>query len=231
MATEKVKKKLYCDIAPYKLKFHQKLYRMIKVFCDFLLGLIGLVICVVPFIIIAIAIKCDSKGPVFFKQPRIGKNGKIFNCYKFRTMSIEAKHDIAGYQYAEVNNYITKVGRFLRKTSLDELPQLINLLNGTMSLIGYRPSQKSEEELNVAREGFNLYQIRPGVSGWAQINGRDILASHPTLKAKYDGYYLIHFSMLMDIKIFFISIIKVLKHSDVEEGEIEKRFVEEEKDN
>ncbi len=228
MAKEKVKKKLYCDIAPYKLKFHQKFYRMLKAFCDFLIGLIGLIICILPFIIIAIAIKCDSKGPVFFKQPRIGKNGKLFNCYKFRSMSTEARHDVAGYQYAEVNNYITKVGKFLRKTSLDELPQLFNLINGTMSLIGYRPSQKSEEELNTAREGFNLYQIRPGISGWAQINGRDVLAAHPTLKAKYDGYYLVHFSILMDIKIFFMSIVKVLKRSDVEEGTIEKRFEEEE---
>ena len=230
MSKEKSKKKLYCDITPYKLKFHQKLYRMFKAFCDFLIGLIGLIICILPFIVIAIAIKCDSRGPVFFKQKRIGKKGKEFYCYKFRSMSIDARHDVAGYQYAEVNNYITKVGKFLRKTSLDELPQLFNLLNGTMSLIGYRPSQKSEEELNDAREKFDLYQIRPGISGWAQINGRDILAAHPTLKARYDGYYLVHFSMWMDIKIFFMSIFKVLKKSDIEEGEINDRFIAEDKD-
>jgi len=229
MTKEKVKKKFYCEIESYRLNFHQKIYRSFKAFCDFLIGLIGIIICILPFIIIAIAIKCDSKGPVFFKQPRIGKKGKLFYCYKFRSMSIDARHDVAGYQYADVNNYITKVGKFLRKTSLDELPQLINLLNGTMSLIGYRPSQESEVELNTAREGFNLYQIRPGITGWAQINGRDVLASHPTLKAKYDGYYMVHFSILMDIKIFFMSIIKVLKRSDIEEGEIEKKFIEEEK--
>ncbi len=229
MSKEKQTKKLYCEIEKYNLKFHQKLYRAFKALCDFMIGLIGLIICILPFLIIAIAIKCDSKGPVFFRQKRIGKKGKEFYCYKFRSMSTDARHDVAGYQYAEVNNYITKVGKFLRKTSLDELPQLINLLNGTMSLIGYRPSQKSEEELNTAREGFDLYQIRPGISGWAQINGRDILAAHPTLKAKYDGYYLKHFSILMDIKIFFLSIFKVLKRSDVEEGEVEKRFNEEDK--
>ena len=227
MSKGKQTKKLYCEIEKYKLKFHQKLYRAFKAFCDFLIGFIGLIICILPFIIIAIAIKCDSQGPVFFRQKRIGKNGKEFYCYKFRSMSTDARHDVAGYQYAEVNNYITKVGKVLRKTSLDELPQLFNLVNGTMSLIGYRPSQKSEDELNNAREGFDLYQIRPGISGWAQINGRDILAAHPTLKAKYDGYYLVHFSILMDIKIFFMSIFKVLKHSDIEEGTIEKRFEEE----
>lgn len=227
MSKEKQTKKLYCEIEKYNLKFHQKIYRAFKALCDFMIGFIGLVICILPFIIIAVAIKCDSKGPVFFRQKRIGKKGKEFYCYKFRSMSTDARHDVAGYQYSEVNNYITKVGKFLRKTSLDELPQLFNLMNGTMSLIGYRPSQKSEEELNTAREGFNLYQIRPGISGWAQINGRDILAAHPKLKAKYDGYYLVHFSIFMDVKIFFLSIFKVLKRSDIEEGTIENRFNEE----
>ena len=229
MSKEKQDRKLYCEIEKYSLKFHQKVYRAFKALCDFMIGLIGLIFCFFPFIIIAIAIKCDSKGPVFFRQKRIGKNGKEFYCYKFRSMSTDARHDVAGYQYADVNNYITKVGKFLRKTSIDELPQLLNLLNGTMSLIGYRPSIKTEEELNNAREGFNLYQIRPGISGWAQINGRDILASYPTLKAKYDGYYLVHFSILLDIKIFFLSIYKVLSRSDIEEGALRKNFDEEDK--
>ena len=130
-------------------------------------------------------------------------------------MYITARHDIAGYNYKEAASQVTRVGKVLRKTSLDELPQLFNLLTGSMSLVGYRPSQDSEPELNTAREGFNLYQIRPGITGWAQINGRDILAAHPTLKARYDGYYLKHLSPWLDIKILLITLVKVLKADDV----------------
>lgn len=114
-----------------------------------------------------------------------------------------------------------KVGSFIRKTSLDELPQFFLLLTGRMSLIGYRPSQESETELNTAREKLNLYQIRPGISGWAQINGRDILASHPTLKAQYDGYYLRHISPMLDIKIILKTFINVISSKDIQEGVIE----------
>lgn len=216
--------KKYCEIENYTLTFWQKVYVKIKVLIDFVIGVIGLIICAIPFCVIAVAIKLDSKGPVFFTHKRIGYKGKEFNCTKFRSMRTDARHDIAGYQYADVNSYITKVGAFLRKTSLDELPQLFSLVTGKMSLIGYRPSQKSEDELNTAREGFNLYQIRPGITGWAQINGRDILAAHPTLKAKYDGYYLKHISPWLDIRILFLTIWKVLKHSDIEEGELKEKI-------
>ena len=222
MKMTKQEKKLYCDIEIYKLKLSQRIYVGFKTIIDFLIALVGLIICIIPFIIIAIAIKCDSKGPVFFKHKRIGKNGKKFVFIKFRSMSIEAKPDIAGYEYSGVDSYITKVGAFLRKTSLDELPQFFSLLIGKMSLIGYRPAQESEIELNNARKEFDLYQIKPGITGWAQVNGRDILASRPTLKAKYDGYYLKHISLGLDIKIFFMTIIKVLKHSDIEEGKVKQ---------
>lgn len=143
-------------------------------------------------------------------------------------MSVEAKPDIAGYQYAEVNSYITKVGAFLRKTSLDELPQLFCILTFKMSLIGYRPSQSSETELNDAREMYNMYQIRPGVSGWAQINGRDVLAAQPKKKARYDAYYLQRFSFWLDIKIFFLTIIKVFIRDGFGEGVIKKEQENEE---
>jgi O-antigen biosynthesis protein WbqP len=141
-------------------------------------------------------------------------------------MSVEAKPDVAGYEYEEVKSYITKVGAFLRKTSIDELPQLFCMLTFKMSLIGYRPSQKSETELNEAREKYDLYQLRPGISGWAQVHGRDILAAQPTKKAAYDGYYLEHFSLWTDIKIFFKTIAVVLKKSDVEEGVVEQNSTE-----
>ena len=194
----------------------QKAYKVIKRINAIFFSLLFIVLFSPLLLLLLLITSVDSHGHPIFKQERYGYLRSTFRIYKFTSMKDEK---------------VTGWGRFMRFTSLDELPQLINLVNGSMSLIGYRPSQKSEDELNTAREGFNLYQIRPGISGWAQINGRDILASHPTLKAKYDGYYLVHFSLLMDIKIFFLSIFKVLKRSDIEEGEIEKKFVEEEKDN
>lgn len=222
------KKSLKIEIeAPYKLKPMQKFYCGLKSIMDFFIALIALIILSPLFLIVAIAIKIDSKGPVFFKHKRIGKNNKEFTCIKFRSMAVEARPDIAGYEYKDVNSYITKVGNFLRKTSIDELPQLYCMLTGKMSLIGYRPSQRSEEELNTSREEFDMYQVRPGITGWAQIHGRDVLAAHPKEKAKYDAYYLHHFSMWLDIKIFFMTIAKIFKRSDIEEGVIiESRNVE-----
>lgn len=205
----------------YKLKFSQKIYRGIKAFADFLIAFIALIILSPLFLIVAIAIKIDSKGPVFFVQKRIGKNGKLFNCIKFRSMSVDARHDVAGYEYKDVQSYVTKTGAFLRKCSIDELPQLFNILTFKMSLIGFRPSQENETELNDARESYNMYQVRPGISGWAQVNGRDVLAANPKKKAEYDAYYLQHFSLWLDIKIFFMTIVKVFKSDDVVEGVIE----------
>lgn len=214
------KKKISSDTVGYKLKASQKAFRAFKAFCDFMIALLAIIVLSPVFIITAIAIKIDSKGPVFFCQKRIGYGGKEFTCIKFRSMSQEARHDVAGYEYAEVNSYITKVGSFIRKFSIDELPQFFCMLTGKMSLIGYRPSQANEYELNNARESYNMYQIRPGISGWAQINGRDVLAAHPSKKAQFDNYYLQHFSLWLDIKIFFMTIIKVFKHDSIEEGVI-----------
>ena len=202
----------------HKLTARQKFYRGFKAIADFFIALISLIILSPLFIIVAIAIKADSKGPVFFSQKRIGKNGKLFNCIKFRSMAQNARHDVAGYEYAEASAYITKAGAFLRKYSIDELPQLFNMLTFKMSLIGYRPSKENEYELNDAREEYDMYQIRPGITGWAQVNGRDILAANPTKKAGFDNYYLEHFSFLLDVKIFFMTIKKVFKGDDVEEG-------------
>lgn len=204
----------------YKLKTRQKIYRFIKSVIDFSIALIALIVLSPLFLIVAIAIKIDSPGPVFFVQKRIGKNGKLFNCIKFRSMSVEARHDVAGYEYENVQSYVTKTGAFIRKYSIDELPQFLNILTFRMSLIGYRPSQPCENELNEARESYNVYQVRPGISGWAQVNGRDILAANPKKKAKYDAYYLEYFSLWLDIKIFFMTIVKVFKSDDVVEGVI-----------
>lgn len=204
----------------YKLTIRQKIYRFFKAAADFFVAAVSLVLLSPLFAIVAIAIKADSKGPVFFAQERIGKNGKIFKCIKFRSMYTSAKHDVAGYEYADADTYITKVGAWLRKYSIDELPQLFNMLTFKMSLIGYRPSQQNETELNDARENYDMYQIRPGITGWAQVNGRDVLAAQPTKKAAFDNYYLEHFSLWLDIKIFFMTIFKVFRGADVKEGVI-----------
>ena len=206
----------------YQLKFSQKIYCGIKAVADFLIALVALIVLIPLFLVVAIAIKIDSKGPVFFVQKRIGKGGKEFNCIKFRSMAVEADHNLAGYEYAEVKSYITKTGAFLRKYSIDELPQLFCLLTFKMSLIGYRPSQSNEVELMEAREQYDVYQLRPGISGWAQVNGRDVLAAQPKKKAAFDAYYLEHFSLWLDIKIFFMTIKTVLKKDGVEEGVIER---------
>lgn len=215
-------KEIYTDTAGYTLTPGQKFYRWLKAAADFCIGLVAVLVLWPVFLAVAIAIKLDSPGPVFFKQPRVGYGGKMFTCLKFRSMAVEARPDVAGYEYAEVNAYITKVGAFIRKTSLDELPQFFCMMAGTMSLIGYRPSQDNETELNDARERYNMYQIRPGISGWAQVNGRDVLAAQPEKKAQFDNYYLQHFSLWMDIKIFFMTIAKVFGGADVEEGVLEE---------
>ena len=215
----------------YLLSLRQRGYRVIKAVADFFIALCAIALLFPLFLIVALAIKLDSRGPVFFVQKRVGRGGKLFRCVKFRTMTTDANHEVAGYEYAEVTSYITRVGRFLRKTSIDELPQLFNMLTFKMSLIGYRPSQASETELNDARNAHNVHQLAPGISGWAQVNGRDLLAAHPTKKAEFDAYYLEHFSLLMDIKIFFLTIKTVLSSSDIAEGictEEEKEEVKEE---
>lgn len=205
----------------YKLKTSQKMYRFVKAIMDFLIALFALIVLFPLFIIVAVAIKIDSPGPVFFVQKRVGKNGKLFDCVKFRSMSVDARPDVAGYEYENVSSYVTKTGAFIRKFSIDELPQFFNMLTFKMSLIGFRPSQENETELNTARESYEMYQIRPGISGWAQVNGRDVLAANPKKKAEYDAYYLEHFSLWLDIKIFFMTIVRVFKSDDVVEGVIE----------
>ena len=194
----------------YKLKTWQKIYLVFKAGFDFIFSLIMLILLIPLFIVVAFAIKIDSKGPVFFYQKRIGKNGKEFTIVKFRSMTLDANHEVATYKYKQVSGKITRVGRIIRKLSIDELPQLFCVLTFKMSLIGYRPAQDNELELNQAREEYNMYQIRPGLTGWAQINGRDVVARIPKKKAKLDFYYLQHVSPWLDIKIFFMTIIKVL---------------------
>ena len=202
------------SIENYKLSTMQKIYYGFKCFCDVLIGIIISLILLPLFILVAIIIKIDSKGPVFFRQKRVGKNGKIYTCLKFRSMTADTPAYIKSNDFTDVKK-ITRVGAFIRKTSIDELPQFLCLAFGTMSLIGFGPSLDSEDILNEARELYGVHQVKPGISGWAQVNGRDVLAAVPKLKAQYDAYYVNNLSLWLDIKIVFKTIASVFSSKDV----------------
>ncbi|WCG04776.1 sugar transferase [Vagococcus lutrae] len=190
--------------------------RYLKRPLDFILSLMGLIVLSWLFIIIMIAIKMDSKGPVFFKQKRVGKNKKFFSIYKFRTMYVETPKEMPTHLLSNPDAFITKTGKFLRKTSLDELPQMINILKGEMAIIGPRPALWNQDDLITERDKYGANDIRPGLTGWAQINGRDELEID--VKAKLDGYYVEHESFAMDVKCFFGTIVSVFKSDGVLEG-------------
>lgn len=188
----------------------------IKRVMDFLLALIGLIILSPIFLILCIWIKCDSRGPILFKQKRVGKNKTHFNILKFRTMSIDTPKDTPTHLLENPDQYITKAGKFLRKTSLDELPKIINILAGQMAVIGPRPALWNQYDLIEERDKYHANDIRPGLTGWAQINGRDELEID--VKARLDGEYVERLSFLFDMKCFFGTITSILKHDGVVEG-------------
>lgn len=192
------------------------MYLLIKRTADIILSLIGLIFLSPIFLIIIVAIKIDSKGPVLFKQKRVGIHKKHFNILKFRTMRIDTPRDIPTHLLENPEQYITRVGKFLRKTSLDELPQIINILVGDMSIIGPRPALWNQYDLIEERDKYGANDIKPGLTGWAQINGRDELPI--VVKAKLDGEYVEKMSFWFDAKMFFASIFSVLKHDGVVEG-------------
>ena len=183
---------------------------------DFVLALCGLIVLSPLFLILCLWIKLDSKGPIFFKQKRVGKNKTYFNILKFRTMYIDTPKDMPTHMLSNPDQYITKAGKFLRKTSLDELPQIINILKGEMAVIGPRPALWNQDDLIAQRDKYHANDIRPGLTGWAQINGRDELEID--VKAKLDGEYVTRMSFLFDVKCFFGTITSVLKHEGVVEG-------------
>ena len=183
---------------------------------DFILSLIGLIVLSPVFIILCIWIKLDSKGPIFFRQKRVGKKKKHFNILKFRTMYIDPPKDMPTHMLSNPDQYITKAGKFLRKTSLDELPQIINILKGEMAIIGPRPALWNQDDLIAERDKYGANDIKPGLTGWAQINGRDELEID--VKAALDGEYVRRMSFPFDVKCFFGTITSVLKHEGVVEG-------------
>ena len=175
------------------------------------------ILCLSPiFLILMILIKLDSPGPVFFKQKRVGIHKKHFNILKFRTMRVDTPKDTPTHLLTNTEQWITRTGRFLRKTSLDELPQIINILAGHMSIIGPRPALWNQYDLLEERDKYGANDILPGLTGWAQINGRDELPIE--VKAKLDGEYVCRQSFAFDVKCFFGTIVSVLKHDGVVEG-------------
>lgn len=192
------------------------MYKYLKRPLDFLISLIALVILCPIFLIIAVWIKLNSKGPVFFRQKRVGKNKELFEIYKFRSMRTDTPSDMPTHLLNDPEAFITSSGKFLRKTSLDELPQLINIVKGEMGIIGPRPALWNQFDLIEERDKYGANDVRPGLSGWAQINGRDELEI--PVKAKLDGDYVNNISFAFDLKCIFGTISSVLRSDGVVEG-------------
>ncbi len=196
---------------------HKSIYTLFfKRLFDIVLSGFGIVALAIPMLVIAIAIKLDSKGPVLFKQKRVGFHKKHFNIYKFRTMRTDTPKDAPTHELSDPKKWITRVGGFLRKTSLDELPQMFNIFEGTMSIIGPRPALWNQYDLIEERDKYGANDVPVGLTGWAQINGRDELEI--PVKAALDGEYVKRQSFLFDCKCFFGTFISVLKSDGVVEG-------------
>lgn len=190
--------------------YRNHLKRMI----DFCLALIGLIILIIPMGIVAVLIKLDSKGPVIFKQNRLGYKGKVYKMYKFRSMCVGAEKTGSGVYSDKNDTRVTKMGKILRATSIDELPQLVNVLKGDMALIGFRspltyhpwPWEEYTEEQK------KMFNVRPGITGWAQVNGRKTVEWHKRIELNV--WYAEHVSFLLDVKILFLTVFKVLSNAD-----------------
>ncbi len=188
----------------------------LKRLIDLLLSFLAIVLLLPLWIVLSIAIFVTDPGPVFFTQKRVGKNKKTFKILKFRTMKTSTPHDMPTHMLENPEQYITKIGKFLRKTSLDELPQVFNIFVSQMSIIGPRPALWNQDDLVAERDKYGANDIKPGLTGWAQINGRDELEIAD--KAKLDGEYVEKMSFLFDCECFFGTIKSVLKHEGVVEG-------------
>ena len=197
---------------------------------DIFMSFIAITLLLVPMAFIAVSIKIDSKGPVFFKQKRIGKNKKTFYILKFRTMRTDAPKDAPTHTLQDPKKWITKVGGFLRKTSLDELPQIFNIFVGQMSVVGPRPALWNQDDLVEERDKYGANGIRPGLTGWAQINGRDELPI--PVKAKLDGEYVEKLNsgffkgIFIDVRCLFGTVFSVLRSEGVVEGATEEKTEE-----
>lgn len=191
-------------------------YRYIKRIIDILLSGLAIIILSPLLLILCIAIKLDSPGQIFFTQKRVGIHKTYFQIYKFRTMRTDTPKDMPTHMLANPEQYITKTGRFLRKTSLDELPQIFNIFKGDMSIVGPRPALWNQDDLVAERDKYGANDVTPGLTGWAQINGRDELEI--PVKAKLDGEYVKKYGFTMDVRCFFGTFLSVLRQDGVVEG-------------
>ena len=194
--------------------------RFFKRFIDIIVSLLGLLVLLLPMLIFALIVKLDSKGPVLFWQKRVGKDKKIFMMPKFRTMYVDTPSEVATHLLKDPTSHITKVGKIYRKLSIDELPQLISIFIGHMSIIGPRPALWNQFDLIEERDKYGANSVRPGLTGWAQINGRDELEID--VKAKFDGEYVEKMSFAFDIKCFLKTITSVLKSEGFVEGSVDE---------
>ena len=192
---------------------NKSVYPYLKRGVDIILSFFAILLLFPVMLVVGIIIKATSKGPVFFKQKRMGKDDRTFTILKFRSMYVETPKDVATSELSDANKFITPVGAFLRKTSLDELPQLLNIIKGDMSLVGPRPALYTQENLNKLRAESGANRVRPGLTGLAQINGRDEIPEE--LKAQYDAQYVEELSAKNDIRILFTTFIKVVKSEDI----------------
>lgn len=199
-----------------KLSVRQKIYLPFKRLFDIICALLALIVFSWLYIILGLLVVCTSKGGLFFKQKRVGKNKKTFYIYKFRTMRADTPHDMPTHLLEDPDKWITPVGKFLRKTSLDEIPQALNILAGHMSVVGPRPALWNQDDLIAERDKYGANDIRPGLSGWAQCNGRDTLPIPQ--KAKLDGEYVRRFNFWFDVKIILKTAFQAFRGKDEEEG-------------
>lgn len=199
-----------------RVYIHKRFYCKGKRLMDLFLSVMGLLVLIIPFVVIAVMVYFDDPGPVIFSQYRIGRQGRRFLLYKFRTMKQDTPKYLSTQEVLIPDAYITRVGRFLRRYSLDELPQLVNVLKGNMSLVGPRPLIADEYEIHAMRMRFGVYSIRPGVTGLAQIHGRDLVS--PADKVRWDVRYLQSFGFWTDLKILVATVPKIFGGEGVVEG-------------
>lgn len=193
-----------------------RFYCGVKRALDVILSALGLTVLVIPLVLTALVVYIDDPGKIFFCQKRVGRNGKLFTLYKFRTMKMDTPKYMATSDVDDPDKYITRIGHVLRKLSLDEIPQLFNVLKGDMSLVGPRPLIPNEKEIHTMRERFGVYAVRPGVTGLAQINGRDLVS--PAEKVRWDVTYAQNIGFWLDVKILFATVPKMFGSEGVVEG-------------
>ena len=186
----------------------KRIYLAVKRIMDVFLSLVTGTVLLLPLLVISVLVRIESEGAAIFRQERMGRDGKVFTIYKFRTMRISAPNNLAANDFSNAEQYITRMGAFLRRTSIDELPQLWNVIRGDMSLVGYRPLCLTETQVNTARAELGVFVLRPGITGWAQVNGRNDVSNEE--KVRLDAQYVRECSLKMDLICMVKTVVTVL---------------------